>query len=236
MLLKNRIVAIHQPNFFPWLGFFDKLVRSDIFILLDNVQFPQTGSGVWTNRVKVVLSGKPAWITVPIARKFQDSKLIKDVKIDNSSDWRSKMARSLEYSYKKAVCYQEVWDVIHDLIFWPTDNLCDMNCNAILEISRMLGIDETKIVKASDIPAEGKGTDLLISLTRQSGGSSYLCGNGAGGYQEDSSFASSDLQLIYQEFRHPVYKQMHKDFIEGLSIIDALFCTGREQTKEMLGI
>ena len=71
----NRVVAIHQPNFFPWLGYFDKIARSDVFIFLDDVQFPKTG-GVWSNRVKILIGGEARWSTAPIDRSFTGTRKI----------------------------------------------------------------------------------------------------------------------------------------------------------------
>ncbi|HMT10176.1 MAG TPA: WbqC family protein, partial [Ignavibacteria bacterium] len=88
-----KIAAIHQPSFFPWLGFFNKIVRSDVFVILDNVQFPKTG-GYWANRVKLVVGGKGEWVTMPINRSYSGTKNINEIEIDKSRSWNQKMLKS----------------------------------------------------------------------------------------------------------------------------------------------
>ena len=95
-----KIVAIHQPNFFPWLGFFNKIVKSDYFVLLDDVQMPKKG-GTWTNRVPLIISGKKNWLTIPIDRSYSGTMPINKVKIKNELNWRDKMLKTLYISYKK---------------------------------------------------------------------------------------------------------------------------------------
>src|SRR3972149_7751977 len=107
----GKIVAIHQPNFFPWLGYFDKIVKSDIFILLDNVQFPKTG-GIWTNRVKIMVGKTADWITVPIIRSYHGLKLVSEIEINDTTLWRKKMLATIESNYKKTKYFQQIYPVI----------------------------------------------------------------------------------------------------------------------------
>jgi hypothetical protein len=85
--MTQRLVAIHQPNFFPWLGYFDKLARADVFILLDDAQYPKTG-GTWSNRVQLLINEKPAWVTVPVVRSYHGVRQIREMRIDEQRPWR----------------------------------------------------------------------------------------------------------------------------------------------------
>ena len=85
----ERIVAIHQPNFFPWLGYFDKIARANVFVILDSVQFPKK-QGNWMNRVRVLVHGKPHWLTVPVDRTFHGVRSVREMQIASDSPWRDR--------------------------------------------------------------------------------------------------------------------------------------------------
>ncbi len=230
----KKSVAIHQPNFLPWLGYFDKIAMADVFILMDNVQFPKTGGGVWANRVMVLEGGRAIWITVPVVRNYHGLRLIKDMEVDSSKRWRRKMLKTIEYNYRRCTHFEEQWEFVSTLLDYESGNLSDFNVHAITALTNRLGLDSTKLVLGSSLEVEGKGTELLISMTKAVGGSAYICGGGAGGYQEDELFAEAGIKLIYQDFKHPEYDQGRAEFTPGLSVIDALFHIGAEATGRLL--
>jgi len=234
MNMNRKMVAIHQPNFFPWLGYFDKIAHSDVFILMDNVQFPKKG-GTWSNRVQMVIDGKAAWVTMPIVRSFHGTRIIKDMKIDNSTPWREKLLGTVQMDYARAPFFRQVFPLFTDLVNNPTDRLAEYNKTAINVLAKAVGLDISKLVIGSTVEVEGAATDLLINITRAVGGTAYLAGGGAGGYQEDEKFAAAGIELIYQNFVHPTYPQCNTaEFISGLSIIDALMNVGFDGVKSIL--
>lgn len=230
----NKIAAIHQPSFFPWLGFFNKIVRSDVFVILDNVQFPKTG-GYWANRVKIIISGKAEWVTMPINRSYSGTKNINEIEIDNSRNWNEKTLKSIEVNYKKAPYYDEIFPVVHNLLNDPGNDLTQFNLVIIYTLCRLLGINNSHFVTGSSIETSGNSTDLLISIVKQTGCNVYMCGGGASKYQEDEKFEASGITLLYQDFKHPVYPQFNtNEFISGLSIMDTLMNCGITETKKLI--
>lgn len=230
----SKLVAIHQPTFFPWLGYFNKIDQCDQFVVLDSVQFSKKG-GTWGNRVKLLISGEPRWVTMPVERNYHGVRSYAEMRIDNSTPWRDKLRESLRVNYRAAAHFSEVFPPLEELISNSTTSLTDYNLSAILYFARALDINVSKIVMASALKAEGSGTDLLVSIARSAGGTAYLCGGGASGYQEDEKFAAAGLDLIYQEFKHPRYDQMNvPEFVPGLSVIDALMNCGFERTAELI--
>lgn len=230
----NKIVAIHQPNFFPWLGFFDKLSRCDVFILLDNVQFPKTG-GTWTNRVRLLINGTPAWVTAPIVRAYHGTRCISEMQINESNSWREKLARTIHTSYANAPCFKEVFPHIEPLIHNPTNSLFVYNHSAIVAISGLVGIQPDKIILGSSLNISSQSTDMLVEMTQVVGGTVYLSGNGAGEYQEEEKFKLAGLSLIFQNSIQQPYPQIRSEkFVPGLSILDALFHVGVEQVRGIL--
>ena len=229
------IVAIHQPNFFPWLGYFEKISRADRFIFLDDVQFPKSGAGVNSNRVKMLVSGEARWITASIARNFEGNRRINQVEFNASEYWREKMIKSLETNYKKAQYFDEVFSFLQTLIDNPESNVSKYNCNAILSISEKLGIQTNRFCWSSELPHVGNSNDLLVSLTKLVGGTAYLTGKGAVAYLDEAIYETAGVRLIHQDFVHPEYSQHNTvSFIAGLSIVDALMNIGYKGVAELL--
>ena len=231
----TRTVAIHQPNFFPWLGFFDKIARSDVFVVLDDVQLPRSGAGSWVNRVKLAVGGADRWATAPIRRE-SGLQSIDAVQFDESQPWRRKLLATVQAAYGKAPGYAEAGSLVEELIANPESNLARYNLHAIKSIASRLGLDTDAIQPASQFGACSSSNDLLIELTKAVGGDAYLCGGGADGYQDDELFGAAQVSLRYQQFAHPSYQQHGTvDFIPGLSIIDALLNLGMDGTRRLIG-
>lgn len=228
------VVAIHQPNFFPWLGYFDKIARSDVFCIMDNVQMPKTG-GTWTNRVMLSIGGKAQWATVPIDRTGSGVQLIRDVRIVDKLQWREKFLNTVRTNYGKAAHFKEVYPLLQELISSPEPLLAAMNEQAIRAICAAIHVRCDHLVSGSGLKAEGHATALLTSMVRAVDGNTYMCGGGSSGYQEDELFAKAGISLVYQHFEHPVYPQRPGEpFLPGLSIIDALMHLGFTDTGALL--
>ena len=231
---KDTVVAIHQPNFFPWLGFFNKIALADVFVILDNVQFPKKG-GTWSNRVKILVQDAPAWVTVPIIRSYHGVLPINNIRINETTQWREQLVKTIDLSYRRAPHFAQVFPSLADLVNQRTDRLADYNLQAILSLAEAVGLDTTKIVLGTTLNVEGRGTDLLVSMTKAVGGTAYLSGGGAQAYQEDDKFADAGIELLYQGFQHPTYPQRNDAaFVPGLSIIDSAMNCGFEFTADFL--
>jgi hypothetical protein len=230
----NKTVAIHQPNFFPWLGYFDKINRADIFLFFDDVQFPKTG-GVWCNRVKCLISRHPFWMTAAIDRNYSGTRQIREMHFLKNDPWRDKMLKRLEVSYCKHPFYSETMAVIEPLVLNSESNIAEYNIFAVTKIAHQMSLDITKLRRSSEFVAEGSSNELLCELTMMAGGSTYICGGGADGYQEDAIFAKSRINLQHQNFNHPIYPQFNYDVFEpGLSIIDAAMNLGWRGIGDLL--
>jgi len=229
------VVAIHQPNFFPWLGFFDKLERCDRFVLLDTTQHQKKG-GTLSNRVKLLVGGEARWVTAPIDRAYHGVRPTGAIRFDSRAPWRGKLLKTLTANYAGAPFEGETMALIGPLVADPDDRLASYNRKAVEAISRALGIDTGKIVAASELAVEGAGNELLIRLTRHVGGTAYMSGGGSQGYQIDELFAEAGLGLLFQDFVHPGYPQHNNPggFVAGLSVIDALMNLGVAGCRALL--
>jgi hypothetical protein len=214
--------AIHQPNFFPWLGYFDKIKRADIFIFLDQVHYPKSGNsmGSWCNRVKVNVGGNASWTSCPVLRQ-SGIQFIDTVKIDERRPWRDSMRQVLETNYRETRNFQSVFALMDQLLNFNSDRLADFNINAIQIISKYLGY-ETQFVRQSELlMLKETSSERLIALTRAVGADAYLCGGGSSDYLDESAFSKAGVGLIYQNFRATPYGSSNT-FIPGLSVIDWL--------------
>lgn len=228
-------MAIHQPNFFPWLGYFDKIARADVFIVLDHVQFPKSRPGSWLNRVQLAVQGEAQWVTMPVQRAFEGVRRIDDTRIDNQSPWRRKLVQLLRSNYGRAAAFADVFPVIEPLIVNPTDSLAEYNLGAIAAIAARIGVPTGHCVRSSTLDVDGGKTDLLVSLVRRVGGTAYLAGGGADGYQDDTRFHAVGIDVRYQAYAPAPYPQRGRDtFLPGLSVLDALFHCGFDGTAALV--
>jgi len=225
------IVAIHQPNFLPWLGYFYKMAKCDVFVLLDNVQYTKNS---FINRNRIKTSQGAQWLTVPVKTKGRFGQLIKDVEINNTVDWRRKHLRALEMNYKRARFFETVFQGLETIYFahdWY--NLCELNVRLLEWVLSLLGM-EKRLVRAAELNVKGVGTQLLINIVKEVGGDVYLSGFGGAKYQEEGLFKEAGINLEYYDFEHPIYPQLWSGFVPNLSIIDLLFNCGPESLNIIL--
>lgn len=216
------LCAIHQPNFFPWLGYFDKIHRADVFVFLDAVDYPRAGSGgmgSWTNRVKINVQGAEKWVGCPI-EKSTGGGAICDVRISPDPNWKRKLIRTLMMNYKRAARFERAMALLQPLIESEQDLVADYNIDAITTIAAAIGVS-AKFVRQSSLGTRHASTDLLVEICQKTQSDGYLAGGGATGYQENDKFAGAGLDLVEQRFE-PFRYQPGDGFIPGLSIIDFL--------------
>ena len=229
----SNIVAIHQPNFFPWLGYFDKISRSDVFIFLDDVQFPKTG-GVWCNRVKLLVGAEAKWLTAPVDRSFNGVRNVNQMVFSDKENWRKRALNTIAYEYRRAAFFDETYSLIEPLILFQENNIARYNIHTIKSIVSAVGLSATLLKNSSELITNSVATQRLIDLTKCMDGDTYLCGGGAADYQQDDMFSRFGINLEYQKFHHPTYSQSGASvFFSGLSVIDALMNLGLDGVKEI---
>lgn len=216
----SKICAIHQPNFFPWLGYFDKIERADVFIFLDHVQNSKTGSS-WFNRTKINYYGTPKWLTCPIKRK-SGTQVILDVEYSNE-EWHKSFLLNIENYYHK---YSNCSRVLSQLKYLIHENislsLCEFNKQVVRYFMKYLNI-ETTLASSSEIDVKGKSNELLTNICKAVGADTYLCGGGSQGYLDDDIFAKKGIEIKFQDYNPIPYTE--NNYIPGLSIIDYLMST-----------
>jgi hypothetical protein len=229
--MKKTVVGMHQPNMMPWIGYFYKIFQSDIFILVDDIQFIKTGSS-YTNSVSFNERGKTIKLTVPIKRVKGVTQNINEITpLDN--EWKRKYKKRIELAYCKCKYYKEEKEFIFDLITNHSSNHSQYNIHFIKEISRRLELStEIKISSQMNLEEIDSATDRIIKLAKSVDGTHYISGRGGNNYQNHKLYEDNALKLIYSNFIDFEYEQYRtQEFVKGLSIIDAIFNIGFENLK-----
>lgn len=224
------IVAIHQPQYLPWLGYFHKMNRADAFVFLDTVQFKKNE---FQNRNRIKGSQGPQWLTVPVIQKLGQD--IREVHINTTVRWQKKHIASLTSCYGKAPHFDAYRDALEDLLDRPWELLSTLNIEATRLIASLIGID-TPLYLASEMECVADDRDRrLIEITQTLGGGSYLAGIGGRDYMDPAIWEEAGIEVLFQEFEHPVYPQVFDGFSSHLSAVDLLFNTGDEAMEYING-
>ncbi len=224
------LVGIHQPNYFPWIGYFYKCLISDIFIILDTVQFSK---GSYQNRVKINTPQGPKWLTEPVNRSRKPGNLTKDITFSDN-EWPQKHFTILKHNYLKSQFWDYYSKELFELYKKSKPALSETNVILIKWIAAKLEISTPFLLASSIDIEETEPTKRLIKLVKAVGGNVYVHGAGANNYQDNSVFIKNNIGLVETKFQHPEYKQNWGDaFVRGLSILDLLFNAGPE-AKELL--
>jgi hypothetical protein len=221
--MKNRIVGIHQPNFMPWMGFFNKIYRSDIFVLIDDVQFAK---GSVCNRTKLKNNeGKEVWLTVPVRFDNGSASTFNQTKIADSQ-WHKKALNLIKSCYIQAPYYKQYLPELENIFVDDHPSLASLNCALIKYFCRKFGI-ATPIHLQSELSMDfGKKNFLNLGITRHFNGNIYLSGTGAKKYNDHKLFEENNVTIQYLNYEQPQYRQLYGNFIEGLSVVDLLFNEG----------
>jgi hypothetical protein len=222
-------VAIHQPNYLPWLGYFAKIAQADVLVFLDDVQYSKNS---YINRVQIDAVGSARWLTVPVTYRFGDAiNRVRAAKVG----WQRAHLDALKGYYAKAPCFEATWAWLREvLLSLDSSNVAAANEALVRAIAGRLNI-RCAFRRSSEFDTCGQlGDDRLISLLRTIGSEvSYLSGKGGSNYQDPAKFQRAGIPLAYVAFAHPVYDQGH-EFIPGLTVLDAIFRLGFERTSALI--
>lgn len=219
------IVACHQPNFLPWIGFFYKALAADLVVLLDDVQFAR--GFTWVNRNRVKCDQGELWLTVPVKKKGRGGQKIGEVEICYESNWPRKFSQSIAQNYAHAPYFDEHRAFLKDLLQRHGKKLADLNIAAIYYLMGNLGI-HNKVVLQSSLHIQSHGSDLLAKVSKETGADVYLTSLVSKKYLDENIFAQQGVAIRFFKFIPPVYPQLWGEFIYNLSSLDLfLNCGGK---------
>jgi hypothetical protein len=215
------IVAIHQPQFMPWLGFFDKMDRADAFVVLDNVQFKKNE---WQNRNRIRTAQGTMWLTVPVSFSFPDR--IGEVLVSNQTNWRHKHLQALRTNYSRAAAWEHLAAALEGLYASDYTALTAVNQVSMDWLCSQLDVSTQRLL-ASDLPdLSEQPTQRLVDICQHLGADTYLAGAGGRGYMDMDCFERAGIHVIFQEYGHPVYTQLFGEFVSHLSALDLVLNCG----------
>ena len=228
----SKTAVIHQPDFLSYLGFFHRFLAADVYIALDCVQFAAKTSKSWQNRDKIKTPQGEKWLTVGVQKTGLDTK-ISDVLLSTTADWRTANLNLLRENYRKAPYFSEIFPRVEELYAFQCGKMMDFNLESIRLLMDLFDI-HIPITMAGQLKPQGKNNVLLADLLVKAGCDTYLSGTGARAYYEPGPFEKAGIKVRWQEFNHPVYPQLHGEFIPYLSSIDLLFNCGAARSRGIL--
>lgn len=219
---QTRTLAVLQPGYLPWLGFFEQVKRATVFVVYDDVQFDKNG---WRNRNRIKGNSGPIWLTVPV--HSSTTKKISEVRIDNKLPWRRKHLSSIELNYKKAMYYEVYIPRLREIFAQDWELIAELDMVLIEQFCKWLGI-ETTLVRSSSLQVVGDRNGKLVNLCKSFNCQRYFSGASAKDYLDLNLFSFNGIEVEWQDFKHPVYPQMFGEFMPFLSVLDLLLNCGPE--------
>lgn len=222
-------IAIMQPYFLPYIGYFQLMNAVDKFVIYDNIQFTKRG---WIHRNRILENGKDTYVSLPI-KKDSDYLDVKDRYLaDNFDKQKNKVLSKINNNYRKAPRYKEVFPVVENIFSFENKNLFDFVFNSILYLKKYLEI-ETDIIKSSNINIDHtlKSSEKVKAIVKKEKGSIYI--NPIGGLElyDKANFKADGIELFFMKTNEFKYKQYNNEFIKFLSIIDVLFFNDKNSVE-----
>ncbi len=224
------ILTAHQPVYIPWLGLFHKIALSDSFVSFDQVQYQPKD---WNNRNQIKTLQGPIWLTVPVLRKGYLDKSISDIGINNTVPWAKKHWKSLTVAYAKAPYFKRYASFLEDIYSRHWESLVELNETMLKGFLDILGIT-VPVRSASKWNFKGEKSGLVLDMCQQLGATDYIFGALGRGYADLDAFIAAGVRPHFQDYKHPIYPQLHGEFLPHMSILDLLFNCGDESRSILL--
>lgn len=215
-------LAIHQPGYLPWLGFFDEMRRVDVFVYYDDVAFDKNG---WRNRNRIKGPYGEHWLTVPVRHSGRHGQLIRDVVIDGRGNWARDHVETIRQFYAKAPYLDDYLPGLEEMLHRPWELLIDLNLAVTGLMCGWLGLT-TKVCLSSETGIEGGKSERLLNICRHFQADTYLSANASKSYLQQDIFTQSGIEVVWQNYQCRPYAQQHGDFLSYLSALDLILNVG----------
>ncbi len=216
--------CIHQPNFLPYLGIFNKIKQSDIYVVYDVAQYVRDR---FDNRNQIKGPAGPIWLTVPLQVKDSFLKRFFEVKLPDDPHWKKKHLRTIEHTYSRAAHFKTYFPPFAGIYEGPHATLADISVAIIEFLLKEFRIG-TRVVRttAMDLDSSLQSTEMIVQILKKLGVTRYLAGASGKKYMDMDLLAKEGIQVDFQHYDHPIYRQMYGAFVPNLAAIDLLFNEG----------
>ncbi len=222
-----KIIAMHQPNYIPWLGYFYKISQSNIFVFVDDCQFSSSGM----HSYHYIKSPQGLFrLRIPVDYKHVSKSSINEVRTKDELNWKKYHLKILMHNYKKSRHFEEVFQDFSNLLLKNYQNLADMDQAIIMFFCNKLGIN-TKFKISSSIPINSTKEERIIEICKYLNGNVYYSGTGARAYQREEYFIQNNINLVYSDFKPFQYYQPWGKFESNVSILDYLLEYGYDWSR-----
>ena len=225
--MRSMILTAHQPVYLPWLGLFHKIALADKFVFFNQVQYLPKD---WMNRNKIKSVSGEILLTVPVLRKGYRNKKTSEIEINNETNWQEKHLKTIIQNYKKTPFFENYIDFFEDIYTKKWEYLADLNEQMLRWFLKKLEIN-VEFLKASDFDFIGNKSDLVLDMCKKLNVSTYIFGKLGEDYAEIDNFKNAGINIVFQNYNHPTYKQLYKNFIPNLSVLDLLFNYGSKSNE-----
>lgn len=217
------ILSAHQPAYLPWLGYFEKLIRSDVFVFMDTVQYEKNS---YINRNRIKTAQGPIWLTIPVKSKGHITSSLLETEIDNRQHWKEKHLKSIWLNYKKAPRFDYCYPRLETLYAEEDELLADLCFRHLAFWLEEINV-ERRIVRLGTLPIDSRKSDLVFDICKYFGADRYISGALGMNYLDENKFDAAGIRIEYQVYKQPVYQQLHGEFMPNLSILDFWMNTDR---------
>jgi hypothetical protein len=220
-------IVISQPMYFPWIGIFEQIKLSDVYVHYDDVQFSK---GSFTNRVQIKTNSTSgfSWLTVPL-KEMKLGYYINEVKIDLTKNWQHQHLELLKLHYNQAPYTRQVIDIVNNVFDMNAVSIGELSSNSIIAIADYFDLSqETDIYKSSQLNIKGSSSERVYEVVRHFNGDSYITGHGARNYLNHDLFETNGIKVKYMNYQKKPYIQLHGEFNPYVSILDVIANLGKQ--------
>jgi len=225
-----KTIAILQPTYLPWLGYFEQMAVVDLFVHMDDVQYTRKD---WRNRNRVRAAASWTWLTVPV-KKCPRSTLLRDILVNYEHHWVKRHLKTIYLAYKRAPYFEPVYDQIKAILESHIAGLVELDVALVQCLRAHLGITTPESFSSS-VPRESRGkNERIIEICKYFGADLLYDGKSAADFIDKSLFASHGIQVVFQDYRHHEYPQQFGEFISHMSALDAIINTGPDARSVLM--